>query len=194
MEKLLDLLKKQDLEKNKIVKIKKGQILYKEDEKCDCVCIVIKGLIKISSTSFEGNEIIFNILKVDEIFGNNLIFSDEPYYKGDVIACIDSEVVVIEKKELISLLQNNEEFLQKYLSIQSNFGKMLNTRIKLLSFDLMEERFLYFLHVNNGQIRFKNVTILASELGMKRETLSRLISKLQKEKVILRIKNLIKQL
>ena len=97
-----------------------------------------------------------------------------------------SIVVSIKKDNLITLLSSNKEFLKEYLKIQSDFGKSLNSRIKLLSIDSALERFEYYLFINKGEIEFKTVTSLATELGLKRETLSRLISKLEKENVIKR--------
>jgi len=120
------------------------------------------------------------------MFGNNLIFSDEPSYKGDVIALKDSTIVLIKKENLETILRSNKEFLVSYLNIQSNFGKKLNSTIKMLSFSSAEERFLFYLHENKGTINYHSVADLADILHLKRETLSRLLTNLEKENVIQR--------
>ena len=99
--------------------------------------------------------------------------------------------MLIPKQNLTQILQENQVFLEAYLEYQSLFSQSLNTKIKLLSFDSAEERFLYFLYINKNKIEFDSVTSLATELFMKRETLSRLISKLIKEKVVDRKNNVI---
>ena len=166
--------------------LKKNEVLFREHEKCDCVSIVVSGEIRISSTTFDGHELVFNIIRKNDIFGNNLIFSDGPLYKGDVIATIDTTLVLIKRDNLIKLLQSNKEFMVCYLNIQSNFGKKLNSTIKLLSYSSAEERLCFYLFSHNDRINFRSVSELASILHLQRETLSRLLTKLEKENVIKR--------
>lgn len=166
--------------------LKKNEILYREDEKCNSVTIVISGEVKISTTSFEGKELIYNVLHKNDVFGNNLIFSDDPTYKGDVIATKDSTIVTIRRENLVKLLQSNKDFLISYLNTQSNFSKKLNSTIKLLSYSSAEERLRFYLFTHNGKVEFKTVSDLASILYLQRETLSRLLTRLEKENAIKR--------
>ena len=183
---ILSLLEKEERKLLSVRSCNKNDVLHREGETCEEITIVSEGKIKIVSYSFSGKEIVFNELGKNQIFGNNLLFSSEPNYKGDVISVDKSIVVTIKKDDLITLLSSNKEFLKEYLKIQSDFGKSLNSRIKLLSIDSALERFEYYLFINKGEVDFKSVTSLASELGLKRETLSRLISNLEKENVIKR--------
>ena len=73
-----------------------------------------------------------------------------------------------------------------YLNIQSNFGKKLNSTIKMLSFTSAEDRFMFYLHENKNEISYHTVTELADILHLKRETLSRVLTKLEKENAIRR--------
>ncbi len=183
---ILSLLEKEERKLLNVHSCNKNDVLHREGETCEEITIVSEGKIKIVSYSFSGKEIVFNELGKNQIFGNNLLFSSEPNYKGDVVSVDKSIVVTIKKDDLITLLSSNKEFLKEYLKIQSDFGKSLNSRIKLLSIDSALERFEYYLFINKGEVDFKSVTTLASELGLKRETLSRLISKLEKENAIKR--------
>ena len=162
----------------------KGQVIFAEDEECEYVGIVIKGIIQIVSYSLSGQEIVYNKINKNGVFGNNLLFSIKPYYKGNVIAETDAEVLLFSKETLLNLLQNNQCFLINYLSTQANFAKNLNGTIKLLSISSAEERFLYYLK-ENSPITIKSITSLAASLFLTRETVSRLISKLKKERIIL---------
>lgn len=183
---ILLALSKDEKKLLEVKSLKKNEILYREDDKCESVSIVVSGEVKISTTSFEGQELIYNILHKNDVFGNNLIFSDEPFYKGDVIATKESTIVIIKRENLIQLLQSNKEFMISYLNTQSNFSKKLNSTIKLLSYTSAEERFRFYLFNNNGKIQYKSVSELASILHLQRETLSRLLTKLEKENVIKR--------
>ena len=180
-ENLYDLLS--EIEKSKVIikSYKADQIIFHEQDKCEYISIVKKGHIKISSYTYNGNEIVYRDLIDNDIFGNNLIFSSYPYYRGNVISKTDSTIYFISKKELLNILKNNDEFLISFLRREADGYMELNQTIKVLSFENLEERFLYFLEVNNKKVEFSSITSLSSKLRVRRESLSRLISKLVKE-------------
>ena len=181
---ILNVLSKKEHQMVKGYQIAKNSIIYHEGDECENVGIIISGKIDIASYSFDGKERILVSLKAGDIFGNNLLFSSEPVYRGDVIAKEKSVIAFINKENLIYLLQNNREFLNLYLNAQSDMGKALNARIQLLSFANAEERLFYFASKTNNVITFKNVTVLAATLGVQRETLSRLLTSLVKRHLI----------
>lgn len=191
---IIDYLKPKQKQLLKTVILEKGQVLFHELDVCKSIGIVIKGKVSIVSYLENGKEIIYNQLSENEIFGNNLIFSSSPYYKGNIISLVNSEIVLISKKDLIYLLRKNEEFMIEYLRIQSNFSKSLNNKIKLLSLDNAEERLLFYLHENKNVIAFASITNLAKQLHLERETLSRLISRLTKQRKIKKERNRIELL
>ena len=164
--------------------IAKGNIIFHEGDVCESIGIIISGKIDIVSYSFQGKELLINSLKAGEIFGNNLIFSSSPIYKGDVVAKDKCVVAFINKENLVYLLQNNVEFLDLYLQAQSDKAKLLTARIQLLSFPNAEERLFYYASRNHNVIEFKNVTTLAATLGVQRETLSRLLTSLVERHLI----------
>lgn len=169
-----------------IRKLSKGETLFRESDECFQIGIVKKGELIITSFPENGRQIIYNRLQEDEMFGNNLIFSSRPYYKGDVIALEDSEVILIDKENLISLLQRNRRFLIEYLRLQADEGKNLHSRIRWLSIDSANDRFLTYMQEHGGTVTLTSVTALADELSLSRETLSRLLSRLQDADSIIR--------
>ena len=184
MNKILETLSKEELKKLKIVELEKGETIFFEFEKCNYVGLVKRGEIKIISYLEDGKEIVYSVIGPDGMFGNNLIFSNDPRYRGDVIASKKSVLYLISKEQLVELLKNNERFLMTYLVRQSETGKSLNIRIKLLTFNSAEERLLYFLQINNSKLKYKSISDLAMTLNLSREVLSRLIHRLEKENVI----------
>ena len=181
---LLNVLSKKEHQMVKGYQIAKGNIIYHEGDACENIGIIISGKIDIVSYSFEGKEMLINSLKAGEIFGNNLLFSSSPVFRGDVVAKEKSVVAFISRENLVYLLQNNKEFLDLYLQAQSDKAKALTARIQLLSFPNAEERLFYYASKNNGVITFKNVTTLAATLGVQRETLSRLLTSLIKRHLV----------
>ena len=191
MKNILDLLTLKEKENIIYNELKVGDILFYEGDMCDSIGIIKSGYIVILSYTFTGGEIIYNTLESGDIFGNNLIFTDDNKYRGNVIAKENSEVVIIKKNVLLDILKNNEEFLKEYLLIQSNFTRSLNTKLKLLAFDSARDRLYFYMSLNDNKITYKTISELSNRLFMKRETLSRLLSKLEKSGEIIRNNNTI---
>lgn len=181
---ILEKLNKSEVEKTQIKKLTKGEILYSEGDVCEYIGIIKSGHLQIVSYLEDGKEIIYNDLDKNKIFGNNLIFSSNPFYRGDIIAKQDTEVCLISRKVLLELLKENQDFLLAYLEEQSNFGKQLNLKIKLLTFNNVKDRVLYFLSINKNTIKYKSITDLANKLFLSRESVSRELHKLANEKII----------
>lgn len=189
---MYNLLSKEEKEKALIVDLKKDQLLFHENEICEYVALVISGQIEIKSYDLSGKEIVYNIINAGGIFANNLLFSNDKAFKGNVIATVDTSLALIDEQNLITILMNNEAFLRKYLSVQAQSMKQLNFMMKLLSFDSARDRFLYYLEYHHKMITIYSITQLSKELFLTRETLSRLISSLVKEGLIIKEKQLIK--
>ncbi len=181
---LLNVLNKEEHKLVKGYQVAKNNVIYHEGDICENIGIIISGKIDIVSYSFEGKELLLNSLKAGDIFGNNLLFSSEPIYRGDVVAKEKCVIAFIRKDNLEYLLQNNKEFLNLYLKAQSDKAKALTARIQLLSLVNAEERLFYYASRNNNVIEFKNVTTLAATIGVQRETLSRLLTSLIKRHLI----------
>ena len=190
---ILNTLSKKELSKIKTNVYKKDSVIFHEDDKCESIGIVLEGEIIISSFLDDGNEVIYNHIHKDGLFGNNLVFSSSPLYKGNIICESDCKIAFIEKDFLIKLLKTNNEFLLNYLNIESNNSKQLNDRIRLLSMPNAIDRFYYLLHNANGKIEYDSISSLAKDLYLQRETLSRLISKLEKQKKIIKDNNSIRK-
>ena len=193
MSKLIETLTKEEKSKLKIVEVKKDETLFFEDEQCKFVGLIIKGRIQIVSFLEDGREVVYNDLTSGEMFGNNLIFSSQQTYRGDVIAKENTTLYLISKEELLDIFKTNEKFLEAYLFMQAESGKQMNLRIKLLTFINAKDRFLYYLQINHSKLTYKTIADLARTLYLSREVLSRLIHSLEKDGVIyIRGKTIIK--
>lgn len=184
---LLDLITEQEKKLIVYQNIAKNKTLFYEGDVCTSVVILIEGEIIIKSQTPSGKEIIYNEIHKNQIFGNNLVFSNNPIYKGNVVAVKECKVAIILKQNLLNILQSNKQFLLAYLAIQSEFGKSLNDQIKILSCNKAEERLDLYFYRNNGIINYTTISDLANKLGLERETLSRLISNQEKRHQLRRL-------
>ena len=159
----------------------KGETIAYEGDISSGVFIVKKGIVEIVSYGLNGKKIVYNKCKENDVFGNNLLFSSSPYYKGNIEVKEDAILIYINKDRLIDLLQTNKDFLKAYLRVQSDFGKELNAKVKLLSLHNAEDRLIFYLEEHQGKVEYKSIVSLSEELGLERETLSRLVHRLEKE-------------
>ena len=170
----------------------KGTTIAFEDSLCTKVRLVKSGHIRISSITSNGQEIIYKDLYENDLFGNNLIFSNNPYYRGDVIAIENSELYEFSGEEFLSLLNSNKEFLKEFLHYQSEDSKKLNQTIKILSIPTSDEKLFYLLQINRGEIKIKSITDLSKKLNLTREATSRMVNRLIKDNKIEITSNVIK--
>ena len=167
----------------------KEDILAFEGETCRGVYLIMSGAIEIVSYALNGKEIVYTRKEQGEMFGNHLIFSSHPTYRGNVVCKEDTSLIYIGKEHLVQAMQEHQDFLMAVLQIQSDFSIELNSKMKLLSFDHAEDRFMYYLSSHDGEIAFKSISRLSNELFLKRETCSRLIHRLETEGKIKLYKN-----
>ena len=167
-------------------KFPRGTVLFYEGEDCRFIGLVKSGLVRILSYSSKGTEIVYNEIKPDDFFGVHLVFGSDHKFKGNVVIAEDSEIFLIKKEEFQNLMTQTE-FFEEFMKLESTFVKSLNHHIKLLSLRSAEERFLFYLQYHGGKITFKKVTELTKNVHLERETLSRLLTSLEKSHLIRRL-------
>lgn len=163
-------------------KYNRNSIIFNEGDLCNKVGIIINGEVTITSYSFNGQEIIFNKIKKNNIFGKSLIFSSSPYYKGAIISQTNSTIKFVNKNELLLLL-NDIDFLTCYLSIINDEVINAKEKARILAFKNIEDRLLYYLTFHE-KICFESITILARDFNVSREALSRKLKNLIKTNII----------
>ena len=179
------LLTKEEIKKCKKLHLKKGEILFKENEKCDSVFLLLEGEILISSSDIDGNEEIYNYLKSGDMIANILVFAKNNTFLGDAIAQKNTTILQIKKDILLEILKNNNLFLDWFLSYNSNETMESKIKTKLLSKRSIKDRIIYYLTINGGIID-ESVTSISKKIMINRVCVSRIISDLEKQNIIKR--------
>ncbi len=84
---------------------KAGKTIFLENDTCKSIAAVKSGEISIKSYFSNGKEVTYNVLTEGQMFGNNLVFSSNPRYRGDVISLKDSEIWFLSKENLLKILK-----------------------------------------------------------------------------------------
>ncbi len=177
-----------------ILKVSSGGLIFNEGDTCESLGYVYKGKINISTLSISSKEEIISTISDGDFFGQFLIFNEENNkYLGDIIANKNSEVVLISKELLYKLFMTDKEFLSAYLSKVSNEAYKIKQQVKLLSHKKNIDRVIYYLKTNNinKEIDIKSITNLSKIVNLPRENVSRIISKLERDGLITKDKNII---
>lgn len=161
--------------------IKKNDFLLKEGDVAENVFFLIEGFFRMYYIDFNGNEINYRFTR-----------------KGNFLADFQSLLTQKASQFYWQALQDSELFVLPYHKIQdayassaawSRFGRLmaervylqLNQRVELLLFKTPEERYLHILETEPQLLSEISQFHLASYLGVKPESLSRLRKRIAKK-------------
>lgn len=175
----------------------RNQIIFSEGEKCSKIGILIEGEIKISTITHHEKEETFTIVKKGDIFGNSLIFSSSPYYLGDITATQKTTICFISKSDLIKELSLHPDLLESYINIISDKAIRIKQQNKLLAHKNIRDRISYYFitlskQQNSNIIQLPSITKLSNELSLPRPSVSRELTNMENDGLILRKQKLCK--
>lgn len=186
------LFKNIDINKYKdILQIKKypqNSLVFSEDEKCLGLGVILSGELTISTISNLDKEYTINILRENDIFGENLLFTDNNLYLGDGIATKELRLVLISKANLLYMF-TNQVFLQNYLHLVAEKNTAIRQRLKLFSQKSIEDRIMFYLYsemkrIKHNVIPIESKEVLANILNIPRPSLSRELISLKEKDII----------
>lgn len=168
----------------------RGEVIYLENDICNSIAIIKRGNIKATKAYNDGHEKIIRLLNQNEIIGLSLIFSSHPYYKATFTSEGLTTLLIINKDDLLYLMDNSLNIKLNVLSNISDHSIRLNEHIKLLSYKTIRQKLCAFFY---NEYQTKNATSfliqytkteLAAFLNVERPSLSYELSKLINENII----------
>lgn len=175
-------------------KYKKSQLVFHEGDLGEAVFFIKTGRVKIYKTSADGREQILHFFKDGDVFAEVVLF-EGGNYPATVEVLEDSEIGMIKNKDLDNLLKINGEIAVHLLKLLSRRLREAQTLVRDLALKDTYSRscgLIWKLACQQG-IRISNgikVELdlsrqdLASMIGTSRETFTRALSDLQKQKII----------
>jgi CRP-like cAMP-binding protein len=97
-------------------KLKKGAILFRKGEAGSSMYAVCAGSVRISVPSEEGKDAIFNVVRPGEVFGE-IALLDGGLRTADAAASEDCELMVIERRDFIPLIQQDANVAMKLIEL-----------------------------------------------------------------------------
>ena len=168
-------------------------VLYKGDVG-DVIYLILKGKVKVVLSNPEGKEIILNTFSVGEYFGEMSIFDHMPR-SANIVAIEDCEFLMIPEEAVVNQIKKTPALAFKLLSIMSARLRESNEQIASLAHLNVKGRVahtLYKLFKKSGKtvdgqnqvIPRPTVKEIADMSGASRETVSRILTELAKQRII----------
>ncbi len=177
-------------EHSQIIDFPKGTSVFNRGDAAVGLYILLEGQLKLGVTSPQGTEKIISIVTPGESFGEAILFLERqfPVYAQ---AILDSQVLLVPKNLIFSMLDNDPLFARKMLAGLSVRMHQLVQDIEMLSLQSCTQRFIgYLLQISADAPDGSKITLptskttIASLLNLTPETLSRTLAKLQQLELI----------
>ena len=169
---------------------KKGQIIFSEGDEGIGFYIILSGRVKIFKLSGEGKEQILHIMEKEEAFGEASVFAGE-HYPAYAQAIVETKVLLFPRQAFLDLISNNPTLALNMLAFLSRRLRRLASLVEDLSLKEVPGRLAaYLLYLSDRNKGAANLELdisknqLASLLGTIPETLSRILNKMGKDKLI----------
>ena len=193
MDKLFELIKNNKTYIHKI--FSKGELLIRSGEKLEYLYFLEKGSVIATKVLASGKTVTVTSFTQNNFIGEG-IFLGNLVFPVDVMATDESEVILINRKEFLSLI-SSEDLLSLYFINISRKINHLSDMIEILSYEKIVERisiYLYKKYEKIGKLEFDipSKTDIAKELSSSREVISRNMSVLIKDNIIEVQKNKVK--
>lgn len=181
-----DLIK----DKGKKIKIKQNEYLVRKEFYAEHIYVLLKGELNALFFDSEGKVTITNIFLDDGIFGAIEAINNNLYYKSDLIAYSDIEIIKIKKEDFLEKLKNDPNFLKEMMLFLSNLSEELIDTISYMMEVKPIIRLINFF--KEHRVAKHKKSYIAKVTSINERTLYRYLARLEKEGVIKRENNCIK--
>ena len=155
-------------------KIRKRQYLLQEGEVCHYNCFVEKGCMRSYRVGEDGAEHIMTFAMPNWWVSDQESYNNGTPSKNNIDALADSEVLLIEKKDWDTLINEMPAFREWQDKLKSKSLDAAENRIMSHISDSAEEKYNKFITSFPDIFNCVPLHMVASYLGVSRETLSRI--------------------
>jgi len=196
---LTDKEMEQVINKMVVKQFKKSETILYEEDTTEYMYIILLGKVKAVRTTEDGKEIILAMHKSGSFFGEMSLI-DGKTAPASVIALEDSLIAIISRKDFFSIIFLHNKVTSNLLKILCSRLRRCWDTIQLLNFNnaLHRTKMLLLMLIDDyGEKTAEGTTLhiklthqdISNMTGLTRESVTRVIDKLQKNKEIIILKN-----
>ncbi|MFO7569711.1 MAG: Crp/Fnr family transcriptional regulator [Smithellaceae bacterium] len=168
----------------------RGQTFFSEGDDAIGFYIILSGRVKIFKLSSDGKEQIFHILEAHEPFGEAAVFAGK-HYPASAQALSETPVIFFPTRQFVELISREPSLALSMLALLSMRLRKLTMLVENLSLKEVPGRLAaYLLYQSDGNGSSSTLELavsknqMASLLGTIPETLSRILKRMNDEKLI----------
>ncbi|OCG23653.1 diacylglyceryl transferase [Gilliamella sp. wkB108] len=166
-----------------------GEIISYEGMPLSGCSLVISGKVEVFRNTYLGEEKIFGIFSSYQLVAIAAVFMPHNRLPMTIRAKTECSVLLLEKNSILQVCENNPIIMQRLLTrFSAKLYEHINNIDWLTSSSAEQRLAAYFLSLCSKQSYQFSLPIsrgqLATKLGMRYETLSRLISSWRKQQII----------
>jgi len=155
-------------------RLRKRHYLLQEGEVCNFNCFVAKGCLRNFRVSEDGNEHILRFAVETWWLSDQESYNNGTRSKNNIDALEDSEVLLIERQDFENLLIIIPHFKDFIFNLKARSFDASQNRIMSNISDTAEEKYFNFIEMYPDIFNRVPLHMIASYLGVSRETLSRI--------------------
>jgi CRP/FNR family transcriptional regulator, cyclic AMP receptor protein len=176
-----------------------NQVLLLENDWGSSVYFILDGWVKIRTYNLDGKEVTLNILGKGELFGEMAALDEVPR-STDVITLVPTVIGNMPAQDFVQLLNTEPKAGIRLAQLMARRLRQVNRRLRLRESDSVSRvaDILLFLADGQGKPGEQGIEIpnlphreLSSLSGLARETVTRVLSKLEKKGLIQRERDIL---
>jgi CRP/FNR family transcriptional regulator, cyclic AMP receptor protein len=177
-----------------------NQVMLLENDWGNSVYFILSGWVKIRTYNLDGKEVTLNIVGKGELFGEMAALDEVPR-STDVITLTTTLIGNMPSQDFVQLLSAEPKAGIRLAKLMGRRLRQVNRRLRLRESDSMSRVADVILFLAEGQgvkveagIEVPNLPHreLSSLSGLARETVTRVLSKLEKKELIVRDRDLLR--
>ncbi|GAB4134725.1 MAG: Crp/Fnr family transcriptional regulator [Cyanobacteria bacterium J069] len=177
-----------------------GQVLLLENDWGSSVYFILEGWVKIRTYNLDGKEVTLNILGKGELFGEMAPLDEVPR-STDVLTLVPTVIGNMPAQDFVKLLKTEPEAGIRLAQLMARRLRQVNRRLRLRESDSLSRvaDIILFLADGQGKRGSEGIEIpnlphreLSSLSGLARETVTRVLSKLERKGLIARDRDILR--
>jgi len=168
-------------------RVKKGTILFRKGDPGSSLYAVCAGLVRISVPSAQGQDAIFNLVPPGDLFGE-IALLDGGARTADAVVIENSELMVIERRDFIPLVQEYPDVAMKLIEVVCTRLRRTSEQVEDIVFLGLPERLakaLLRLHARSTANPDNLIRVtqrdLSQMVGASRESANKLLREWQRK-------------
>jgi CRP/FNR family transcriptional regulator, cyclic AMP receptor protein len=171
------------------VQVDRGEILFRKGDPGQSLFIVVEGLIKIGVPAADGRELVLNLMRAGEVFGEIALIDGAPR-SADAVAMAPSELLVVERRDFLPLVEDRPGAAMRIISLLCRRLRSTSEQVEDVAFLDVSSRLakaLLRLSPTGGYIAITQRE-LGQLIGLSRESTNKQLQVWQRQKLLRLVK------